>query len=100
MLTKDELYEGETAQFNAKIAIFADIRRLKDPNIITPQGSGIEFSPIGESKQYQTVIDGLQATVVEQAFSVSSSKSGKLSFDGLAFTGSLVQTVRYGRSSK
>ena len=99
-LTKDELYEGETAQFNAKIAIFADIRRLKDPNIITPQGSGIEFSPIGESKQYQTVIDGLQATVVEQAFSVSSSKSGKLSFDGLAFTGSLVQTDRYGRSSK
>lgn len=99
-LTKDELYEGETAQFNAKIAIFADIRRLKDPNIITPQGSGIEFSPIGESKQYQTVIDGLQATVVEQAFSVSANQAGQLSFDGLAFTGGLVQTDRYGRSTK
>ncbi|MGF1902826.1 BatD family protein [Aliivibrio sifiae] len=99
-LTKDELYEGETAQFDAKIAIFADIRRLKDPNIITPQGAGIEFSPIGESKQYQTVIDGLQATVVEQAFSVSASQAGKLSFDGLAFTGGLVQTDRYGRSTK
>ena len=99
-LTKDELYEGETAQFNAKIAIFADTRRLKDPNIITPQGNGIEFSPIGESKQYQTVIDGLQATVVEQAFSVSASQAGKLSFDGLAFTGGLVQTDRYGRSTK
>lgn len=99
-LTKDELYEGESAQFNAKIAIFADIRRLKDPNIITPQGSGIEFSPIGESKQYQTVIDGLQATVVEQAFSVSANQAGQLSFDGLAFTGGLVQTDRYGRSTK
>lgn len=99
-LTKDELYEGETAQFDAKIAIFADIRRLKDPNIITPQGTGIEFSPIGESKQYQTVIDGLQATVVEQAFSVSASQAGKLHFDGLAFTGGLVQTDRYGRSTK
>ncbi len=99
-LTKDELYEGETAQFDAKIAIFADIRRLKDPNIITPQGAGIEFSPIGESKQYQTVIDGLQATVVEQAFSVSSNQAGQLSFDGLAFTGGLVQTDRYGRSTK
>lgn len=99
-LTKDELYEGETAQFDAKIAIFADIRRLKDPNIITPQGSGIEFSPIGESKQYQTVIDGLQATVVEQAFSVSANQSGKLYFDGLAFTGGLIQTDRYGRSTK
>ena len=99
-LTKDELYEGESAQFDAKIAIFADIRRLKDPNIITPQGAGIEFSPIGESKQYQTVIDGLQATVVEQAFSISASQAGKLSFDGLAFTGGLVQTDRYGRSTK
>ncbi|MDD9204353.1 BatD family protein [Aliivibrio sp. S4MY1] len=99
-LTKDELYEGETAQFDAKIAIFADIRRLKDPNIITPQGNGIEFSPIGESKQYQTVIDGLQATVVEQAFSVSANQAGQLSFDGLAFTGGLVQTERYGRSTK
>lgn len=99
-LTKDELYEGETAQFDAKIAIFADIRRLKDPNIITPQGADIEFSPIGESKQYQTVIDGLQATVVEQAFSVSASQAGKLHFDGLAFTGGLVQTDRYGRSTK
>lgn len=99
-LTKDELYEGESAQFDAKIAIFADIRRLKDPNIITPQGAGIEFSPIGESKQYQTVIDGLQATVVEQAFSVSASQAGKLHFDGLAFTGGLVQTDRYGRSTK
>ena len=99
-LTKDELYEGETAQFNAKIAIFADIRRLKDPNIITPQGSSIEFSPIGESKQYQTVIDGLQATVVEQAFSVSANQAGQLSFDGLAFTGGLVQTDRYGHSTK
>ena len=99
-LTKDELYEGETAQFNAKIAIFADIRRLKDPNIITPQGTGIEFSPIGESKQYQTVIDGLQATVVEQVFSVSANQAGKLHFDGLAFTGGLVQTDRYGRSTK
>ncbi|OCH25998.1 hypothetical protein A6E03_00715 [Aliivibrio sp. 1S128] len=99
-LTKNELYEGETAQFKAKIAIFADTRRLKDPNIITPQGNGIEFSPIGESKQYQTVIDGLQATVVEQAFSVSASQAGKLSFDGLAFTGGLVQTDRYGRSTK
>ncbi|OCH27426.1 hypothetical protein A6E13_06675 [Aliivibrio fischeri] len=99
-LSKNELYEGETAQFNAKIAIFADIRRLKDPNIITPQGSGVEFSPIGESKQYQTVIDGLQATVVEQVFSLSANKAGKLTFDGLAFTGGLIQTDRYGRSTK
>ncbi|WP_186809308.1 BatD family protein [Aliivibrio fischeri] len=99
-LSKNELYEGETAQFNAKIAIFADIRRLKDPNIITPQGNGVEFSPIGESKQYQTVIDGLQATVVEQVFSLSANKAGKLTFDGLAFTGGLIQTDRYGRSTK
>lgn len=99
-LSKEELYEGESAQFDAKIAIFADIRRLKDPNIITPKGTGIDFSPIGESKQYQTVIDGLQATVVEQAFSVSANQAGKLSFDGLAFTGGLVQTDRYGRSTK
>lgn len=99
-LSKNELYEGETAQFNAKIAIFADIRRLKDPNIITPKGNGVEFSPIGESKQYQTVIDGLQATVVEQVFSLSANKAGKLTFDGLAFTGGLIQTDRYGRSTK
>lgn len=99
-LTKSELYEGETAQFHAKIAIFADTRRLKDPNIITPQGNGVEFSPVGESKQYQTVIDGLQATVVEQTFNVSADKVGELHFSGLAFTGGLIQTDRYGRSTK
>lgn len=99
-LSKDELYEGETAQFHAKIAIFADVRRLKDPNIITPKGNGVDFSPIGESKQYQTVIDGLQATVVEQVFSLSANKAGRFTFDGLAFTGGLIQTDRYGRSTK
>ena len=92
-LSKDSLYPQEVAELDVKLIIKADPRRLQDPKIAPPSSPGLDVEPIGESKQFQDVLNGQEVTVVQQSFRISSQKSGQFKLLGPKLTGAVVYST-------
>lgn len=92
-LSKDSLYPQEVADLDVKLIIKADPRRLQDPKIAPPSSPGLDVEPIGESKQFQDVLNGQEVTVVQQSFRISSQKSGQFKLNGPKLTGAVVYST-------
>ncbi len=92
-LSKNSLYPQETAELDVKLIIKADPRRLQDPIIAPPSSSGLDVEPIGESKQFQDVLNGKEVTVVQQSFRISSQKAGQFKLNGPKLTGAVVYST-------
>ncbi len=95
---KHTLYIGETTLLHTKLILKADPRRLQNTSIEAPTGDGLTIAPIAEANQYQTVIGGIQATVVEQSFNVSANQAGTVTLTPPTLTGSLVEADSRGRT--
>ena len=92
-LSKDSLYPQEVAELDVKLIIKADPRRLQDPKIAPPSAPGLDVEPIGESKQFQDVLNGQEVTVVQQSFRISSPKAGQFKLIGPKLTGAVVYST-------
>ncbi|TVU65979.1 protein BatD [Vibrio atlanticus] len=92
-LSKYSLYPQEVAELDVKLIIKADPRRLQDPKIAPPSSQGLKVDPIGESKQYQDVINGQEVTVVQQSFHISSQQAGQFKLLGPKLTGAVVYST-------
>ncbi|MFA0677105.1 BatD family protein [Vibrio sp. 10N.222.51.A6] len=92
-LSKDSLYPQEVAELDVKLIIKADPRRLQDPQISLPNSSNLDVEPIGESKQFQDVINGQEVTVVQQSFHISSQQAGQFQLQGPKLTGAVVYST-------
>lgn len=92
-LSKDSLYPQEVAELDVKLIIKADPRRLQDPKIAPPSSPGLDVEPIGESKQFQDVLNGQEVTVVQQSFRISSQKAGQFTLNGPKLTGAVVYST-------
>ncbi|UPR36146.1 BatD family protein [Vibrio cyclitrophicus] len=92
-LSKDSLYPQEVAELDVKLIIKADPRRLQDPKIAPPSSAQLDVEPIGESKQFQDVINGQEVTVVQQSFHISSQKPGQFKLNGPKLTGAVVYST-------
>ncbi|CAK2747544.1 Oxygen tolerance protein BatD [Vibrio crassostreae] len=92
-LSKDSLYPQEVAELDVKLIIKADPRRLQDPKIAPPSSPSLDVEPIGESKQFQDVLNGQEVTVVQQSFRISSQKSGQFKLNGPKLTGAVVYST-------
>lgn len=74
-LEKKQLYPNESTQFHARLIIKADPRRLQNPQIIQPQVEGAHLEAIGDSKQYQSVVDGVEVTIVDQSYRITANNT-------------------------
>lgn len=92
-LSKNILYPQEVAELDVKLIIKADPRRLQDPQISLPNSSNLDVEPIGESKQFQDVINGQEVTVVQQSFHISSQQAGQFQLQGPKLTGAVVYST-------
>ncbi|MGI9886826.1 BatD family protein [Vibrio chagasii] len=92
-LSKESLYPQEVAELDVKLIIKADPRRLQDPKIAPPSSQGLDVEPIGESKQFQDVLNGQEVTVVQQSFRISSQKAGQFKLNGPKLTGAVVYST-------
>ncbi|MEZ8346124.1 BatD family protein [Vibrio splendidus] len=92
-LSKDSLYPQEVAELDVKLIIKADPRRLQDPKIVPPSSAQLDVEPIGESKQFQDVINGQEVTVVQQSFHISSQQAGQFQLQGPKLTGAVVYST-------
>ncbi len=84
------LYPKQSANVRMQLIIKADPRRLDNPRILPPSIQGMKLDPVSEMKQGQRVIDGLEATVVEQSFRLTAEKAGTYTLNGPQLTGSYI----------
>lgn len=76
-LERTELYPGESTLFHAQLIIKEDIRRLRDPNITPPKVEGMRLESASEPKQYPSVLNGVEVTIVEQSFRITAEQAGQ-----------------------
>ncbi|CAE6930713.1 hypothetical protein ACOMICROBIO_GDFFDHBD_02579 [Vibrio sp. B1REV9] len=84
------LYPQQSATLRMQLMIKVDPRRLDNPQIIPPSIDGMKLEATGEMKQGQRVIDGLEVTIVEQAFRITAEQPGTYILHGPKLTGSYV----------
>lgn len=89
-LSKETLYPGESATLRTRLIVKANPRRLQNPQVIAPQAQGLTLSPLGEPNQYQSVIDGLEVTLVDQDYRVTATTPGAQTLHSIGFRGSIV----------
>ncbi|MCG9682149.1 BatD family protein [Vibrio sp. Isolate23] len=89
-LDKTTLYPNESASLRTRLIIKADPRRLQSPNVIPPRVEGLTLAQIGEPNQYQSVLDGVEVTVLDQSYRVTANQPGDYTLTGAAFKGSVV----------
>ncbi|USD67166.1 BatD family protein [Vibrio sp. SCSIO 43136] len=95
-VTKPSLYLGEQTELTTKLIIKTDPRRLQNSELKAPHAQGLTVHPESEANQYQTVIDGMEATVVEQVFTVRADSVGDHLLYPPQLTGAIVERNRYG----
>lgn len=99
-LSKSQLYPNESATLTTRLIIKTDPRRLQDPFVVPPKAEGVELSAIGEPKQYQSVIDGVEVTIVDQSYLVTANSAGQFQLSGIGFRGSVVYGDRRSGTTK
>ncbi len=94
-LSKSELYPNESALLKVRLIIKADPRRLQDPKVSPPSAEGLELKAASEANQYQTVVDGVEVTIVDQDFRITASNAGRYQLNEPVFKGTIVYGSRY-----
>lgn len=94
-LNRSELYPNESATLTTRLIVKADPRRLQNANITPPtltkgEKGAITLEALGEPNQYQSVLDGVEVTVVDQSYRITAKQAGEFSLKGIGFAGSVV----------
>ncbi|WP_282066529.1 BatD family protein [Vibrio rotiferianus] len=84
------LYPQQYATVRMQLVIKADPRRLDNPQIIPPTIEGMKIEPASDAKQGRHIMDGLEVTVVEQAFNITAENPGSYTLVGPRLTGSYI----------
>ncbi|MER2498928.1 BatD family protein [Vibrio neptunius] len=89
-LDKTTLYPNESASLQTRLIIKADPRRLQNPNVVPPRVDGLTLTQIGEPNQYQSVLGGVEVTVLDQNYLITADQPGEYTLTSAAFKGSVV----------
>ncbi|MBU2899156.1 BatD family protein [Vibrio hepatarius] len=89
-LDKTQLYPNESASLQIRLIIKADPRRLQNPKVLPPEVNGLTLSQIGEPNQYQSVLDGVEVTVLDQNYRVTADNPGSYTLRSAAFKGTII----------
>ncbi len=86
------LYPSESALLTLRLVVKSSPRRMRNPRIFPPKvADGIEMESLHNGKQYDAVIDGVTASVVEYQFRLTADKPGNYTLQGPSFSGSVIQ---------
>ncbi|MFC5080092.1 hypothetical protein VTH8203_02147 [Vibrio thalassae] len=89
-LSKSDLYPKESALLDTRIIVKVDPRLLQNPNLTSPQATGLEIQALGEPKQYQAVVDGMEVMIIDQSFRVTATHSGQFVIKAPTLTGGVL----------
>lgn len=99
-LSTDKLYPNQSATLSTRLIIKADPKDLNNAQIIPPSAQGIELSAIGESKQYQKVINGVNVLLIDQDYEISANQPGDYKITGPSFQATLIYGNPYQGTQK
>lgn len=99
-LSTSELYPNESALLKARLIIKADPRRLQNPTVSPPAVEGLELKAASEANQYQTVLDGVEVTIVDQDFRITAKEAGSYQLREPVFKGTIVYGSNYGGGTR
>ncbi|ENM5798823.1 BatD family protein [Vibrio mimicus] len=94
-IERTQLYPGESALFHAQLIIKEDVRRLRDPNITPPKVDGMRIESASEPKQYPSVLNGVEVTIVEQTFRITAEQAGDFTLSEPVLKGALLYGNQY-----
>ncbi|WP_391091233.1 BatD family protein [Vibrio sp. NH-UV-68] len=89
-LEKRELYPNESTTLTTRLIVKTDPRRLQNARIAPPSADGVSLTALGEPNQYQSVVDGVEVTVVDQNYRVTADKVGQYTVRGIGFNGNII----------
>ncbi|MFC1233731.1 BatD family protein [Vibrio sp. F74] len=90
-LSKNEIYPGEIAQLDTRLIIKTDARRVQDPLLVPPTAlTGLDIEPTGTANRYLSVIDGIEATIIDQSYQITANKAGQHSITSPKFTATIL----------
>lgn len=89
-LERDQLYPGESTTLTTRLIVKTDPRRLQNPTITPPKANGVSITALGEANQYQSVLDGVEVTIVDQNYRLTAETAGTFEVHGIGFNGSIV----------
>ncbi|WP_181388429.1 BatD family protein [Vibrio albus] len=100
-ISRQELYPGETAHLDTRLLIKTELRQLKDAKIIQPKIEGadqqaIELKPKGKASQYQSILNGVEVTVVDQSYDLIAKQTGKYIINGPQLKGAIIAQTTNG----
>ncbi|KAA0999870.1 protein BatD [Vibrio cholerae] len=99
-LERTELYPGESTLFHAQLIIKEDIRRLRDPSITPPKVGGMRLESASEPKQYPSVLNGVEVTIVEQSFRVTAEQAGQFTLSEPVLKAGLLYGNQYSGNTR
>ncbi|MGF1911703.1 BatD family protein [Vibrio kasasachensis] len=89
-LGKDTLYPNESTQLKTRLVIKANARRLQNVQIFPPKSASFTVEELGQANQYQSVINGIEATIVDQTFTITAKQAGIHTLSSLGFDATFV----------
>ncbi|OIN24235.1 BatD family protein [Vibrio barjaei] len=89
-LSKSELYPKESALLDTRIIVKVDPRLLQNPNLTSPEAPGLDIEAVGEPKQYQAVLDGMEVMIIDQSYRVTAIDSGNFAIKAPTLTGGVL----------
>ncbi|WP_099611019.1 BatD family protein [Vibrio fujianensis] len=99
-LSRDKLYPQESALLHIRLLIKTEVRRLQNPQLTPPSVEGMTITQANETKQYQTVLGGVEVTVLEQDFRLTAEKAGQFHLTEAIFQGSLIYGNHYDNATR
>jgi hypothetical protein len=73
---------------------------LQNPSLSDPIASGLDIAAIGEPKQYQAVLDGVEVLIVDQSYRVTAKQSGEYTIVAPTLRGGVLYSNQRGSSTK
>ena len=87
---KQQLFPKESTLLDVRIIVKVDPRLLQNPELVQPIANGVSLDAIGEPKQYQAVLDGVDVLIIDQQYRVTAKDAGEFTLQAPTLSGGVL----------
>ncbi|MCL9773832.1 BatD family protein [Vibrio methylphosphonaticus] len=87
---KQTLFPKESTLLDTRIIVKVDPRLLQNPEMVQPRADGVTLAPVGEPKQYQAVLDGMDVLIIDQQYRVTAQNAGAFTLHAPTLSGGVL----------
>lgn len=95
---KTSLYPNESTLMHVRLEIYANTRRLQNPQIKPPKADGVDLQSASEPDQKTEIINGVSTTVISQDFRITATQPGQFKVTEPQFNSSMYYNDMHGNT--